>query len=100
MITHTRRSYLPAWIIGLGIAIAIVLYCGALFIPLAIFDVPRHLAQPRDQILPGLQNAAAFGEASALGGSLLTFISILFLLYTIRLQQRIRDEQAVETHWF
>lgn len=93
-----KPLFLPFWVIGLGI---LILYGAGLFVTLAIFDVPRQwAARPIDQILPALQNAAAFGEASALVGSLLTVISILFLLYTIRLQQRIRDEQAVETHWF
>jgi hypothetical protein len=43
---------------------------------------------------------AALGEASALVGSFLTVISTFFLLYTIHLQQKIRNEEAVEAHWF
>jgi hypothetical protein len=53
-----------------------------------------------DNFVPAPTHVAALGEASALVGSFLTVISTFFLLYTIHLQQKIRNEEAVEAHWF
>jgi hypothetical protein len=93
-----RPLFLPFWAIGLFI---LIVYVAGLFATLVIFDVPGEWAKrPINQNFPALQNAAALGEATALVGSFLTVISTFFLLYTIHLQQRIRDEQAVEAHWF
>jgi hypothetical protein len=93
-----KPLFLPFWVIGLFI---LIIYIAGLLTTLVIFDVPAEWAkQPINQNFPALQNAAALGEASALVGSFLTVISTFFLLYTIYLQLRIRDEQAVEAHWF
>jgi hypothetical protein len=81
-----KLRFLPFWAVGLGV---LVLYVAGLLLVLTV-----------DRFVPALPNAAALGEASALVGSFLTVISIFFLLYTIHLQQKIRNEEAIETHWF
>jgi hypothetical protein len=81
-----KPRFLPFWFVGLGV---LVLYVAGLLVILAV-----------GKMVPALPHAAELGEASALVGSFLTVISTFFLLYTIYLQQRIRDEQAVEAHWF
>jgi hypothetical protein len=81
-----KPRFLPFWLVGLGV---LLLYVGCLLVTLNV-----------DRFVPALPHLAALGEASALVGSFLTVISTFFLLYTIYLQQRIRDEQATELHWF
>jgi hypothetical protein len=81
-----KPRFLPFWAVGLGV---LILYVIGILIILSV-----------DKIVPALPNAAALGEASALVGSFLAVISTFFLLYTIHLQQKIRDEEAVEAHWF
>jgi hypothetical protein len=81
-----KPRFLPFWVVGLGV---LVLYVAGVFVILTV-----------DRFLPALPHSAALGEASALVGSFLAVISTFFLLYTIHLQQKIRDEQAVEAHWF
>ncbi len=85
-ITVKKPRFLPFWVVGLGF---LVLYVAGVFVILTV-----------DRFLPALPHSAALGEASALVGSFLAVISTFFLLYTIHLQQKIRDEQAVEAHWF
>jgi hypothetical protein len=79
-----KPQFLPFWAVGLSI---LVLYVIGIVVILTV-----------GKIIPALPHAAELGEASALVGSFLTVISTFFLLYTIYLQQRIRDEQAVEAH--
>jgi hypothetical protein len=81
-----KPRFLPFWVVGLGV---LVLYVAGVVVILTV-----------DRFLPALPHSAALGEASALVGSFLAVISTFFLLYTIHLQQKIRDEQAVEAHWF
>jgi hypothetical protein len=81
-----KPRFLPFWVVGLGV---LVLYVAGVFVILTV-----------DRFLPALPHSAELGEASALVGSFLTVISTFFLLYTIHLQQRIRDEEAIEAHWF
>jgi len=52
------------------------------------------------RVLPSLQNAANLGQASSLVGSFFAAITTILLLGSIYLQLRIREEQAIETHWF
>jgi hypothetical protein len=81
-----KLRFLPFWIVGLGV---LVLYVAGLLVILTV-----------DNFVPALTHVAALGEASALVGSFLTVISTFFLLYTIHLQQKIRNEEAIEAHWF
>jgi hypothetical protein len=81
-----KLRFLPFWIVGLGV---LVLYVAGLLVILTV-----------DNFVPALTHVAALGEASALVGSFLTVISAFFLLYTIHLQQKVRNEEAVEAHWF
>lgn len=85
-ITVKNPRFLPFWVVGLGV---LVLYVAGVVVIVTV-----------DRFLPALPHSAELGEASALVGSFLTVISTFFLLYTIHLQQRIRDEEAVEAHWF
>lgn len=81
-----KPHFLPFWAVGISI---FILYVIGICVTLTL-----------GKTVPALPHAAELGEASALVGSFLTVISTFFLLYTIYLQQRIRDEQAVEAHWF
>src|ERR1700720_4205711 len=85
-ITVKNPRFLPFWVVGLGV---LVLYVAGVVVIVTV-----------DRFLPALPHSAELGEASALVGSFLTVISTFFLLYTIHLQQRIRDEEAIEAHWF